>query len=151
MRSVFDELGDNAVLDELAGRAFPERAIRRIRAANVLFRKPFIEIELDSGEVLVRHFERAEFAREWAEARVVLRALTAIELVTDFACPEPANAAQRSAEALAMRNKCIQDCQPMFDNGFYQQYLAQFGPDCRDLPPEITAQLARARRAVDGR
>ena len=119
-----------------------------MRAANAIFRKPFIEVRLQDGEVFQRHFPRAGFAAHWAEAQVILATLTGIELRTDFECPPPADARQLAQAALATRADCIAESDGMFAAGLYAQFLMQYGEDCRDLPAATERKLAVARREL---
>ena len=59
MNLALDQLADNPIIDELV--VWPPRGQRivRIRACNVLFRKPFIEVTLADGEIFQRHFPNA--------------------------------------------------------------------------------------------
>ena len=150
MNSALDQYADNPIIDELV--CWPPRAqkILRVRACNVLFRRPFIEVQLQDGEIFQRHFPRAGFAGYWAEARVILATLTTIELHSDFDCAPPANADQLAREILATRADCIVESDKMFDQGMYAQFLMQYGEDCRDLPEETERKLVIARRELGG-
>ena len=148
MNAALDRFADNPIIDELV--FWPPRSepIERVRACNVLFRKPFIEVRMQGGEVFQRHFPRQDFARYWAEARVILATLTAIELQSDFDCEPPRNAEQLAQTALDTRDYCIAESDRMFAEGLYEQYLMQFGKDYRDLPAETRQKLEQARRAL---
>ena len=148
MNAALDRYADNPIIDELV--AWPPRSERilSVRACNALFRKPFIEVEMQGGEIFQRHFPRQDFARHWAEARVILGALTCIELKSDFACAAHPDAERLAREALATRAECIAECERMFDEGMYAQFLLQYGEDCRDLPAETERRLEQARRAA---
>ncbi len=137
---------DNPIIDELV--VWPPRRcrIKRVRGCNVLFRKPFIEVELEDGEIFQRHFPRQSFARYWAEACVILQTITAIETVAEFGFEPVADRAALEAEVLARRRECIDEVDPMYDEGMYAQFLMQFGADCKDLPPETEQRLVEARR-----
>ena len=148
MNSALDQYADNPIIDELV--CWPPRAqkIVSLRACNVLFRKPFIEVRLQDGEIFQRHFPRHGFAGEWAAARVILATLTTIDLHSDFACAPPANADELAREALATRAECIAESDKMFSEGMYAQFLMQYGEDCRDLPVETERKLDIARREL---
>ena len=100
------------------------------------------------GEMFQRHFPRPGFAGFWAEACVVLGALTSIELVADFSFEPHRDAAKLAREALAVRDECIAECDAMFAEGMYAQFLMQFGPDCKDLPEATGRKLCIARREL---
>lgn len=152
MNATLDRFADNPIIDELVSWPPRSQPIERVRACNVLFRKPFIEVRMRGGEVFQRHFPRQDFARYWAEARVILATLTAIELQSDFDCEPPHNAGQLAQTVLDTREQCIAESDSMFVEGLYEQYLMQFGKDYRDLPDETRQKLEQARRAlgVDG-
>ena len=62
MNLALDEFADNPIIDELMRWPPRDQAMRSIRACNVLFRKPFIEVQLADGDVFQRHFSRADRA-----------------------------------------------------------------------------------------
>ena len=148
MNSALDQYADNPIIDELV--CWPPRPqkIRSVRAADAIFRKPFIEVCLQDGEVFQRHFPRVGFAADWAEARVILAALTTIELRSDIDCQPPADAQRLASEALATRADCIAESDRMFAEGLYAQFLMQYGEDCRELPAEAERKLEIARREL---
>lgn len=141
---------DNAIIDELVFWPPKPTPIRRVRACSSMFRKPFIEVEMVDGHTFQRHFARDRFADEWARAVVVLETLTDIELVDELRVPPPPDAESLRNEALTVRDECIAECEPMYDQGMYQQYLLQFGPNCRDLPETTLARIEHARTALAG-
>jgi len=148
VNSALDQYADNPIIDELV--CWPPRAqkILSVRAADAIFRKPFIEVCLQDGEVFQRHFPRAGFAAYWAEARVILAALTTIELRAEFRCEPPADAEDLAREALSTRADCIAESDKMFAEGMYAQFLMQYGEDCRELPAETGRKLEIARREL---
>ncbi len=148
MNLALEYFADNPIIDELV--CWPPRAqrIRKLRAASAMFRKPFIEIELEDGELIHRHFERLSFARHWAEARLILDAITTIELVSEFEAPPVNDAEQLRRRVFAARDECIDECDSMFDEGMYEQFLMQYGPDCKDLPEATQQRLAQAAAAL---
>ncbi len=149
MNLALDRLADNPIIDELVYWPPKRRRIKRVRACSVLFRRPFIEVEYDGGEILQRHFTRDNFAHIWAEARVILETLTTIELVSEFShgpVPEPEALVQR---VRAIRDECIAEVEPMFEQGLYEQYLMQFGEDCRELPSTTQRHIDFARARLD--
>ena len=151
MNLALEYFADNPIIDELV--CWPPRArrIRRLRAASVLFRPPFIEIEMDDGEMIQRHFERASFARYWAEACVILAAITSIELVSEFEVAPVADAEGLRQRVFEARDECIEESNQMYDEGMYEQFLMQFGKDCKDLPEDTQERLARASAALAAR
>jgi len=143
-----ERYADNPIIDELV--CWPPRARRilSVRACNVLFRKPFIEVSMDGGEVFQRHFARDSFARYWAEAIVILDTITRIQTISDFrfaALPEPQKLAQ---EVLENRTECIDECDAMFTEGMYEQFLMQYGEDCKNLPADTRQKIDHARSAL---
>ena len=151
MNLALDQLADNPIIDELVTWPPRPRAITSLRACSVLFRKPFIEFEYADGSTEQRHFPREDFGQHWAEARVYLETLTSIQLVTEFACPEPANREALVAEAMTARDESITEAELMYAEGMYAQYLQQFGEDYRDLPAEVVEHLEHARAVVAAR
>lgn len=148
MNAALDRYADNPIIDELV--CWPPRAqkILGVRACNAIFRKPFIEVSLQDGEVFQRHFPRDGFAGYWAEAEVILAALTTIELRSEFRYQPHADAQKLAREAIATRDDCIAETDGMFAAGLYAQFLMQYGEDCRDLPPAALQKLAVARREL---
>lgn len=149
MNAALDRFADNPIIDELVFWPPKSQAIERVRACNVLFRKPFIEVRMQGGEVFQRHFERHDFTRYWAEACVILNTLTAIELHAEFDCSPPRNAKALAQTALDTRDSCIAESDKMFAEGMYEQYLMQFGLDYKNLPAATELKLEQARRALD--
>ncbi len=148
MQLALDYFADNPVIDEIVEWPPRDRRITRIRACNVLFRQPFIEVTLADGEVFQRHFMRQSFAQDWAEARVILETLTAIELITEFQIAPLADRDARIARVLAARDECIDESDKMFEQGMYRQFLQQYGEDYKDLPPAAAEKIAVAKRRI---
>ena len=148
MNLALDRFADNPIIDELVRWPPMPQPMRRIRAASSMFRSPFIEVELADGETFQRHFPRRRFAEDWAEARILLDTLTDIELVSEFEPPAVADAETLRAEALQVLEESIAEAEPMFAQGMYRQYLLQFGPNCKNLPPEVLHKLETARAAA---
>ena len=109
-----------------------------------MFRRPFIEVELADGEVFHRHFLRDSFTENWAEAIVIIEAVTDIELISDFTFRKHADAQKLTWEVQAIREECIKEVDAMFEEGMYLPFLMQFGEDCKDLPEETQRKLAEA-------
>jgi len=148
MKLALDELADNPIIDELMFWLPKDQPTVSLRACNVLFRRPFIEYQQADGKMVQRHFERASFAEYWAEALVILETLTNIEIVSDFAFTPVSNRQELEERALACREECIAEADKMFEQGFYGQYLYQFGENCRDLPADTRARIAEARQKL---
>jgi hypothetical protein len=149
VNSVLDQYAENPIIDELV--LWPPRVekISSVRACCVLFRKPFIEVTMAGGEVFQRHFPRPGFAGFWAEARVILETVSSIELISEFSFEELAEPEKLAGEVLAVRDECIAESDKMFAEGMYEQFLMQYGPDCRNLPPETERKLEIARRELE--
>ncbi|MDH3221262.1 MAG: hypothetical protein OEO19_17160 [Gammaproteobacteria bacterium] len=148
MNLALERYADNPIIDELVCWPPRSRRILSVRACNVLFRKPFIEVTLGDGEVFQRHFARESFARYWAETIVILDTITRIETISDFrfaAMPEPQKLAR---EVLENRAECIEECDAMFTEGMYEQFLMQYGEDCKNLPPDTRHKIDHARGAL---
>jgi len=148
MNLALERYADNPIVDELVCWPPKSKKIKSIRACNVLFRKPFIEVEMADREIYQRHFARDSFAEFWAEACVILDTLTTIELRSDFdfkAVTEPGKLVQT---ILADRAECIEECEQMFAEGMYEQFLMQFGEDCKNLPLDTLQKIEQARREI---
>jgi len=117
-----------------------------IRAGNVLFRSPFIEVEMENGEIFQRQFARDSFPEYWAEAAVILETMTDIKIISDFSFVPVADRARLVAEVLANRDECIEECNQMYEEGMYTQFLMQYGEDCADLPQDVMQKIAHARQ-----
>lgn len=148
MNLALDRYSDNPIIDELVFWPPKNCRIKSVRACCVMFRKPFIEIELDGGEIFQCHFARESFASYWAEACVILEAITRIELISDFEFEPVSEAEQLTREILACRDECIAESNLMFDQGMYAQFLMQYGEDCKNLPPQTIQQIIQARQRL---
>ena len=148
MISALEHFAENPIIDELVYLPHKTHRIKSVRAAASMFRRPFIEVEMDNGEVHHRHFSRDHFARDWAEAEVVLGTLTAIELISEFRYEPFGNPQKLVDEVLQARDNCIAEAEPMFDQGMYLQYLNQFGLDYKNLPAETEQRVAKARASL---
>jgi hypothetical protein len=149
MNLALERHADNPIIDELV--CWPPRPCRieSIRACCVLFRKPFIEIQMADGEVIHRHFSRQSFARYWAEACVILELVTSIKLVSDFSFETVSDREKLEREVLANREECIEESEQMYAEGMYQQFLMQYGEDCKNLSPESLQKLTHARQQLE--
>ena len=148
MKLALDELADNPIIDELMFWLPKDQRTVSLRACSVLFRRPFIEFQQADGKMVQRHFERASFAEYWAEALVILETLTDIEIVSDFAFTPVSNRQELVERVLACREESIAEADKMFEQGFYGQYLYQFGENCRDLPAPTRERIAKARQEL---
>lgn len=149
MNLALDRYADNPIIDELVFWPPKRHRINRVRACSAMFRKPFIEVELENGEVFHRHFARQSFAEFWAKACVILETLTTIELVSDFSFNPVADREALVRQVLATREECIAESNPMYEQGMYAQFLMQFGEDCRDLPEDTQQRVKRARAELE--
>jgi hypothetical protein len=122
--------------------------MKSIRAGNVLFRKPFIEVEMEGGEVFQRQFARDSFPGFWAKACVILESITDIKLISDFSFAAVADRASLEADVLNNRDECIEESNQMFDEGMYEQFLMQYGEDCANLPEDALQKIAHARQQL---
>ena len=122
--------------------------MRSIRAGNVLFRKPFIEVEMEGGEIFQRQFARDSFSDHWAKASVILETMTDIKIISDFSFAPVADRTGLVADVLANRDECIEECNQMFDEGMFEQFLMQYGEDCANLPEDALHKIAHARQQL---
>lgn len=148
MNLALERYADNPIIDELV--CWPPKPNRMIsvRAGNVLFRKPFIEVEMEGGEIFQRQFERDSFARFWAEACVILETMTKIKIISDFSFTPVTDRAKLVADVLANRDECIEECNSMFVEGMYAQFLMQYGEDCANLPEDTLQKIIQARKQL---
>ena len=152
MNLALEEFADNPIIDELV--LWPPRTSRiiSIRGCSTLFRKPFIELLLEDGTLNQHHFMREGFAGHWAEAMVILEAITGIKIVSDFdfqPFPDPGELTER---VLARRLQCIEESNLMFANNMFEQFLNQYGEDCYALPQDAIerVKVAKAKLAEAG-
>ncbi len=149
MNLALERYADNPIIDELV--CWPPRSRRMdsVRAGNVLFRKPFIEVEMEGGEIFQRQFARDSFASFWAEACVILETMTRIKLISEFSFDPVVDRDKLVADILASRDECIEECNSMFDEGMYEQFLMQYGEDCANLPADALQRIAHARQQLE--
>ncbi len=148
MKLALDKFADNPVIDELLCWWDNHKKITSLRASAPMWRKPFIEIGYQDGKINHMHFPKELFIHYWSEAVVVLETLTDIELISEFKCHSLDNREATIKIALSTRAACIRDCDTMFESGFYQVYLNQFGCNCKNLPTEILKKLETAKSRV---
>jgi len=148
MNLALERYADNPIIDELVCWPPKPHRMKSIRAGNVLFRKPFVEVEMEDGEIYQRQFERDSFPAFWAEACVILETMTDIKLVSDFSFTPVAGRARLVADVLANRDECIEESNQMFEEGMYEQFLMQYGEDCAYLPEEALQRIAHARQQL---
>jgi len=144
-----DHYADNPIIDELIFWPPKTQKILSVRACTSMFRKPFIEVEMQQGDVFHRHFPRDSFADFWAEAVLILETLTDIELISEFRLPAIRQREQQVRDILAVRDESIAETNKMYDEGMYHQFLLQYGPNCKNLPPECQRRLAHAQDQFD--
>jgi hypothetical protein len=148
MNLALDRYADNPIIDELVYWPPKRHRIESVRACCVMFRKPFIEVSMEGGEVFQLHFGRDSFARYWAEASVILETITSIKLISDFRFEPIGNSEKLVQEVFAQRDECIRESNLMFDEGMYQQFLLQYGEDCKNLPPDAVQKITYAREQL---
>ena len=148
MNLALDQLADNPIIDELVFRPPKSARMLSVRACCVMFRKPFIEVVMADGEVFQRHFPRPSFGEHWAEACVILETLTRIKLISEFNFNPVADREELIGRVLTCREECIAEANKMYEQGFYGQFLSQFGEDCDHLPVEVEQHIAEARRQL---
>lgn len=134
MNLALDRYAQKPIIDELLFWPSKSYRIKSVRACCVMFRKPFIEVELEGGQIFQRHFNRESFARYWAEACVILETITRFELISGFEFEPVGGSEQRAQGILACRDECIAESNLMFDQGRCAQFLMQYGED-RENPP----------------
>ena len=148
MKLALEQLADNPIIDELVCLPVHSQRMVSVRACSVMFRKPFIEVTMADGSVIQRHFPRPSFAESWAEASVILDTLTDIKLISDFNFNPVADREELIGRVLTCRDECIAEANLMYEQGFYGQFLAQFGEDCAQLPAEVEQRIVEARRQL---
>jgi hypothetical protein len=149
MNLALERYADNPIIDELVCWPPRPRRMSSVRAGNVLFRKPFIEVEMEGGEIFQRQFARDSFTNFWAEACVILETMTRIKLISEFSFDPVVDRDKLVADILANRDECIEECNPMFDEGMYEQFLMQYGEDCANLPADALQRIAHARQQLE--
>ena len=149
MNLALERYADNPIIDELVCWPPKPHRMKSIRAGNVLFRKPFVEVEMEDGEIYQRQFERDSFPAFWAEACVILETVTGINLISEFSFDAVRDRERLVAEVLARRDECIAESNLMFDEGMYAQFLLQYGEDYRNLPADAERRIAIARQHLE--
>ncbi len=151
MNLTLDRYAENPIIDELVFWPPKQNSIQSVRACCVMFRKPFIEVEMEGGEIFQRHFARESFASYWAEACVILETITSIKLISDFSFEPISDPEKLVREVLANRDECIEESNLMFDEGMYEQFLMQYGEDCANLPRDAVQRIMQARKKFEMR
>ena len=149
MNLALDHLAENPIIDELVCWPPRTRRIKSVRAGSAMFRKPFIEVEYEDGEVFHRHFARDSFAGYWAEAWIILDTITTIELISDFDFKPVAEPQKLAQQVLQTRDECIAESNLMFEQGMYTQFLMQYGEDCKKLPAQALQRITEAREKLE--
>ncbi len=103
MNPALDCFADNPIIDELLSCPPALRRMLSVRPCSALFRKPFIEVRMQDGEVFQHRFARDSFAAYRIEACVILQILTTIETVSEFCLAPAANREQLARQALEVR------------------------------------------------
>jgi hypothetical protein len=148
MNLALDRYADNPIIDELVYWPPDQRRMESVRASCVLFRKPFIEVEMEDGEVYHRHFARESFSKFWAEACVILDTITSIKQISEFDF-EPIDEPEKFVqEILTCRDECIEESNLMFAEGMYSQFLIQYGEDCKNLPAQTVQKISQAKQQL---
>ena len=101
---------------------------------------------MEAGEIFQRQFPRDSFSSHWAEACVILETMTAIKLLSEFNFEPVVDRAKLVADILANRDECIEECNQMFDEGMFPQFLMQYGEDCANLPEDTVQKIAHAKQ-----
>jgi len=148
MNLTLDRYAENPIIDELVYWPPKQHRIQSVRACCVMFRKPFIEVVVEGGEVFQRHFARESFADYWAAASVILATITSIKLISDFRFEPISDPEKLVQEILTNRDECIRESNLMFDEGMYHQFLLQYGEDCKNLPPDAVQKISYAREQL---
>jgi len=148
MNLALGNYSDNPIVDELVFMPPKTQRIISVRACSVMFRKPFIEVEMEDGGVFQRHFPRPSFGKFWAEACVILETITRIKLISDFSFDEVADRDSLVEQVLSCRDECIAESNLMFNEGMYAQFLLQYGEDCHNLPADAEQKIAVARQQL---
>ncbi len=148
MNLALEHFAENPIIDDLVYLPHKSNRIDSVRACASMFRRPFIEVEMADGQVHHRHFLRDHFARDWAEAIVILDTLTDIELISDFRFQPMRDPRALIDKVLAARDECIAEADLMHDQGMYRQYLYQFGLECKNLPAETERRIAAAEASI---
>lgn len=148
MNLALDRYADNPIIDEIVYWPPKRHRIESVRACSVLFRKPFIEVEMEGGDIFQRHFARESFARFWAEACVILGTITSIKLISDFSFEPTSDPEKLAQEVLACRDECIEESNLMFAEGMYSQFLIQYGEDCKNLPQDTVHKITQAKQQL---
>ncbi len=149
MNLVLERLADNSIIDELVEWPPRSQKISRIRACLPIFRSPFIEIETADAQISIRHFAKEDFVRDWAEACVILQTLSDIQLVSEFEFNPRQDIDALSSRVLRLREECMEESFRLFEQGMFEQFIFQYGEDCRDLPEDVLSRLAEARRTLN--
>ena len=146
MNLALEHYADNPVIDELVCWPPKTHKMKSIRACLPIFRKPFIEIEMVGAETEIRHFPKDSFGQHWAEARVILDTICDVELLSEFEVEPYPDAEILIGKVLAVRHECIRESNLMYDNDMFEQFLHQYGEDCKNLPDEVKQNILIAKK-----
>jgi hypothetical protein len=75
--------------------------------------------------------------------------MTRIKIISDFRFDPVVDRAKLVADVLANRDECIEECNQMFEEGMYAQFLGQYGEDCANLPVDTLQKIAHARQQLE--
>jgi len=145
MNLTLDRYADNPIIDELVSWPPKPQKIKSLRGCFPMIRKPFIEIEYIGGESKHQQFQKSSFVQFWSEAIVIIKAITDIEVISEFKFQPAQNQEKLRQEVLDCRDECIEESVPMFAAGMFQLYLDQFGVNYKDLPVATQNNIAAAR------
>jgi hypothetical protein len=122
--------------------------ILRLRGCAPVVRKPFIEIELSNGRSERHSFAKAEFARLWGEATIIVKTLTDIDIVSEVRYQPDVAEEQLVRDILQSRAEAIDESMEMFSAGTYRVFLEQFGQNYTNLPAGVEQCIETARKKL---
>lgn len=146
---VLAQYTDNPIIAVLVSWPPHPLGIHRIRASNPLLRKPFIEISYRDGGHTQHAFGKQGFLRFWQETELLLQRLTDIDLTKEFSLDEMEDKAAFTAELENCLEESILESEAIFQGGMYQLFLDQYGANCKDLPPAVSARMAAAKQRLE--
>jgi hypothetical protein len=157
MNAALDNFAHNPIIDEIV--YWPPRQKRLVRIEREISEDGSCRVTLmfdDKTNDLIE-IERGYFEEHWNEAIAVfttllniggdLSPLTDGEIQSLESARQESGARQReqiSRDALRVKQQALRNAKGLFDAGEYDQFLQQFGPDLKDLPPEIEKRISIA-------
>ena len=148
MYATIEYFSDNPIIDELINWVPWNRKIVTIRASIPMLRKAFVEVTLNRGKPIVRHFQKQDFAADWAEAEFILATLTEINLIAEFPYQAVNHNDQMAEDIANAKKRVIKESQAIFEAGMYQLFLDQYGENYRDLPATTIEEIATAKKML---